>query len=279
MKSEIRRRRISAIIDYDWANSGGGSVIPTDIPNLERWLQFDKEVGFNDGDLMSQITDWSGNGKHLTASGGNRLTYKTNILNGLPVGRCVGSSIYSSINGKADDNFKHQGDFTIIKVIRSNVDDSNHYFFDNCTGLSTNIGFTSLFRPISLGSNGSYRTSVYNGTGTAYVDMLLPNTSEGNPAPQLEGNPPTPKDVWHIIVERCENSKTYQTIEIEVNNILRGRVNKSGSQSASVSTSDPVWFGKVGGVTEKLNADFAYLAEWSRALTDAEIDSLIGNTL
>jgi len=245
---------------------------------LERWLEAGKETSFADGALMSQITDWSGKGKNITASGGNRATYKTNIVNGKAVVRCVGASVYDSIGGKADDNFKHQGDFTSIKVIRSNVDNAIHYFFDNNTDTTTNIGFSSMFRPAFSGTIAGYRSKVHNGTATAYLDLHLPNTAEGNPAPNIDGNPPVPKNVWLVIVERVGGSLQYQSLEIEVNNILRGWANKSGSRSGATSTNNPKWFALADG-TSKGNFDLAFLAEWSTYLTDSELRSLIGRTL
>lgn len=58
-----------------------------DIATIQGWYEPSKLTGLSDGDLISTQTDSSGLGRHVTASGGSRPTYKTNIINGLPVSR------------------------------------------------------------------------------------------------------------------------------------------------------------------------------------------------
>lgn len=246
-----------------------GDFLPTHFDNLERWLEPGLQTGLNDNDSVDQVTDHSGNGKHITASGANRGIYKTNIINGRAILRLDGTRRYNSINGSSDDNFKHQGDFTIIKLVYLNVDDSTHTFFDSGITNASSTGFLSQFKLITSGVTGGYQTLVANGTGTYLVERNLERTSDGRPCP---------KNTWILMTERFEQAKTREHFTCETENLLRGRSTKSGSPSAGASTAAPAWFSTTAG-TAKGNFDLAFLAEYSRALTDDELNKLIGRSL
>ena len=71
--------------------SAGGSWTPTDEgTNLKFWYDMSLLSG-SDGTLISSLTDQSGNGNTLTASGGQRPTLKLSIVNSLNVLRFDGS--------------------------------------------------------------------------------------------------------------------------------------------------------------------------------------------
>jgi hypothetical protein len=246
----------------------GSAISLKNIANLERWIEPSLE-SYSDDDLVGQLTDWSGKGKHLTASGSDRGVFKTNIVNGLAVLRLDGTRRYASIGGKADDNFKHRGDFTIIKVIRSNVDNATHTFFDSGASTNSAVGFLSNFKIVASGVNGGYQTLVANGSGTYLLNLNLPITPYGAP---------TPKDQWLILVERYEQAKAQDNLTVERDNLLVGALTDTGTPSAADSTNDPAWFSTAAGIS-KGNFDLAFLAEFSRALTDNQINQIIGSTL
>jgi hypothetical protein len=54
------------------------------------WLPTSSLTGLADNDPCSSYLDISGNGRHFNATGTERFTYKTNILNGYPVLRADG---------------------------------------------------------------------------------------------------------------------------------------------------------------------------------------------
>lgn len=62
------------------AGSSASSPISTD--SLIGWWDVSRETGFANNAAISQLTDWSGNGKTMTATGSP--VYKTNQQNGLP---------------------------------------------------------------------------------------------------------------------------------------------------------------------------------------------------
>ncbi len=72
---------------------GGGRVPPTpsQITGLALWLKADAITGLADGDAIGTWTDSSGNGRNATqATAGAKPTYKTGIINSLPVARFDG---------------------------------------------------------------------------------------------------------------------------------------------------------------------------------------------
>ena len=58
---------------------------PHDLGNLELWFAAD-HLSASDDDAIATWTDSSGNGRDAAqATGANKPTFKTNIVNGLPV--------------------------------------------------------------------------------------------------------------------------------------------------------------------------------------------------
>lgn len=71
---------------------GGGTFSPSQLPNLALWLDASKITGLADGDAVATWTDAGPLGKNATeATAEKRPTYKTNIVNGLPVVRFGGA--------------------------------------------------------------------------------------------------------------------------------------------------------------------------------------------
>lgn len=71
---------------------GAAPFAPTDIAGLQEWFAADSITGLSDGDPVSTWPDDSGNARDATQAGGARPTYKTNILNSLPVVRFSAAS-------------------------------------------------------------------------------------------------------------------------------------------------------------------------------------------
>lgn len=69
-------------------------AVPETIPGLQLWTKASRITGLADGDPVSTWPDLSGNARHFTQTGGNRPTYRTNILNGKPVVRLDGVNDY-----------------------------------------------------------------------------------------------------------------------------------------------------------------------------------------
>jgi hypothetical protein len=54
------------------------SYIPSD--DLVCWYQANKEIGYSDGGAITQITDWSGNGYHMTGTGTYVVSGATKLI-------------------------------------------------------------------------------------------------------------------------------------------------------------------------------------------------------
>jgi hypothetical protein len=75
-------------------------TLPTDYANLQGWWDASQEVYANN-DPVGSATDWSGNARHATHTGANRPTFKTSIINGLPVFDFDGTDDYLQIGSAA----------------------------------------------------------------------------------------------------------------------------------------------------------------------------------
>src|SRR5574343_1369214 len=82
--------------DIGFPRGGGAAPFsPSDVPGLFQWLVAADITGLNDGDAVATWEDSSGNNRDASqATGANRPTYKTNIVNSLPVVRFDGSDDY-----------------------------------------------------------------------------------------------------------------------------------------------------------------------------------------
>lgn len=73
---------------YRYATAGGGGGAFPSFTNLWAHYDTDQETVVADGTPMSQWTDWSGNGRHMTQSGANRPLYIASKFNSKPAIKC-----------------------------------------------------------------------------------------------------------------------------------------------------------------------------------------------
>lgn len=69
---------------------GGGAWTPAQLPSIYAWHDMSQETAWSDGNTITTLLDFSGNSHTMTGTG---ATYKTNILNGLPVVRFAGGAL------------------------------------------------------------------------------------------------------------------------------------------------------------------------------------------
>lgn len=73
------------------AFGGGGGFTPSQLAGLQLWLKADAITGLADGAAIGTWADSSGNGRNATqGTAGAQPTYKTGIINSLPVARFDG---------------------------------------------------------------------------------------------------------------------------------------------------------------------------------------------
>ena len=98
---------------------GGGSWDPSQLSSLAAWYKADAITGLSDGDPVSTWSDESASGWDATASSTDRPTYKTSILNGLPVVRFNGTDHYLALG--AVDASRNVSGSTIYAVLQTDV--------------------------------------------------------------------------------------------------------------------------------------------------------------
>lgn len=105
----------------------GPGTVPTDIAGLTLWLD-GETFQSEDGDLITKWTDISGAGNDFNASGGQRPTLKTGIVNGRTVLRFEGTS--DRMNGPALDAIIAADAGTIFFVVK-HAGGANEYIFSH----------------------------------------------------------------------------------------------------------------------------------------------------
>jgi hypothetical protein len=156
---------------------------PTDITGCELWCAAYKLTGLADGDPVSTFTDQSGTGD-AASTGSNRPTYKTGIVNGLPVCRFDGSDDRFTMGNRVLSDFsaffvvKSTGDGALLgggsffPQLRygetanelSTEDGSNHPFSSTLGTAQGNWSYVAFLR--SSGTVTFYQGGTSYGTGT-----------------------------------------------------------------------------------------------------------------
>jgi hypothetical protein len=171
------------------AAASAAAFVPTDISGCALWLDFSdanylyKDAGStkvsSDGDVIYQINDKSGNSRNaVRTSASNATAYKTDIKNGLSVGR------YGTNYDIHSTNFALAQPFTLIIVAYPTAGNNSADYYSNYSGAHTwliraagtsNFGFyagASLnVTTLSLVNNWSIHTTYTNSTSSAiYVN-------------------------------------------------------------------------------------------------------------
>ena len=126
-----------------FAVAGGAPTDPSGTPYVH-W-EADSGLAYVDGNLISTWSDQIGS-KDLTAAGGGRPTYKTNIQNGLPCVRYAGGNVMSCASGVFGTPTQPLTLFMAINITSLN---NNTFFFDSidvvtgcyCRNFSTTLRY------------------------------------------------------------------------------------------------------------------------------------------
>lgn len=148
-----------------------GGFSPQAVAGLQLWLKADAIVGLNDGDPVSTWADASGNGRDLTQALTKRPTYKTNIVNGLPVVRFDGTN-----DVLISPSFSYEQPSTIFMVNKTTSSDFKYWF----------------------SSRGGFGMAAYQNAGSPTLSMYA--GSAGQPASnRLNGSlPPSSFELWRM---------------------------------------------------------------------------------
>jgi hypothetical protein len=140
---------------------------PDDVSGLIFWLKADQITGLIDNDPISTWEDQSGNGFDVTQAGADRPTYKTGIINSLPVVRFDGVTEFMS---RAPDSVLEPSTLSIFAIYSTSSGINGRVLQYSAGADSNNFGrgygfrASSTVHSLALG-NGTTDTS-YNGTRT-----------------------------------------------------------------------------------------------------------------
>lgn len=129
------------------ASSGGGvitvgALAPNDVTGLALWLKADAITGLVDNDPVTTWVDSSGAGLDATGSGATRPTYKTNVVNGLPVVRYGTSHILTTGNA----SFGATGAVTVLVVAYNIASGSDRVLVEHGANVNNTEGSFNLTR-------------------------------------------------------------------------------------------------------------------------------------
>ena len=159
-----------------WLDSADGSTVLEGVADTAE-----------DGDLITQWSDKSGNARHATASGTSRPTYRATGQNGRGSIEFNGTSNFFSVGTTGAFNFLHNGtDSLVVMVFKAGTasnPDTYYGLIDNCSASSANIGYNLLFDDrssvprnnaiVSFVAKGASGQAVSSNVG---LDSLTPNS-------------------------------------------------------------------------------------------------------
>lgn len=219
-----------SLLTRDAGPSGAGSFTPASVAGLELWLKADAITGKVDADPLPQWDDASGNARHATEAT-NPPTYKTAILNSLPVVR------FDGVNDK----------LTVAGITNN---DATRTFFAVVKGTGSGVGQ----RFWTLGASDAAL-----GTSNSATQYFYYANDPGHAVNQLGGN----GTVFAVI---CLRYNSAASMDFFVGTGAATNINPWDTYQSGTS---PLIIGSAGAV-EFLNGDFAELIVYDSALSEAD---------
>lgn len=195
------------------AKAVGGPFSPSSISGLQLWLKADAITGLSDGAPVSTWEDSSGNSRDATQSGSSRPTYKTSIVNGLPVLRFDGTSSYMVT---ASASYYVQSYFVVMLmktaggtapycgIIATRTSAALFGASDVQCGFGNSVGGTNLISINSSSGGGNGNTTYVAVDGVSQSTTAFDNYNSGSGIV-------CSKDVFHYVTDIDTNKKTNGT--------------------------------------------------------------------
>jgi hypothetical protein len=225
------------------------------VPAFVRY-EMDALTGLSDGNAITSLTDVGDklNNWHLNATpgSGTHPTYRTPIINGLPVARFINTNVKALIGGSAATIFRNVGGGSIAAVVRaSSVPTSRRVLF----GATTSVFFARL---------GLYAGGVSNRWAVAGRRLDSDTFQEVSSTSDVGTD-------WHIVIgvahHAIANARLYVDGVKEADVPFQTAGNTSdtngGHMTMSSETSGQSWLG-----------DIAAVAAWPYALDEDRVQTL-----
>lgn len=207
--------------------------------NLELWLKADAISGLSDGNPIGTWSDSSGLGANATASSTQRPTYKTGVLNGMPVARFGGSQFMTSgapSYGAAQ---------TIVAVVKS-----------------TNLGATNTIRG-GGGGTGGLQFRIEAASNPSYLRFVKESIADIG-----SGSTTIAASTWHVVTGTWDDAAN--TYAFTIDGVAAG----SGSSAVNLTLFTSTTIGAANSGGEAFVGDIAEMAAWSRVLNSTELSAV-----
>jgi hypothetical protein len=233
-------------------------VSPGLLTGLMYWYDIPSETPYADGaEIINPVTDWSPSPTNLVSSSTRRLTYHLNQINGLPCARvAAGDHLTSAVKTKFDT--LHQGNSTMIFVMKRTADTTSMTLFDNGNGDTASAG-----RNIQSLDTGRLRDRCFAGGVNAFT-ASAPDNSQ-------------PLDTWHVLMLRYENGIIGNDYVMEVDNVEKVSAETAGAQSGLTSTANPTFFRQANNSGASFLCDIVEWYGFNYALSAQNLSALIGS--
>jgi hypothetical protein len=213
-------------------------TIPTDITGLKLWLKADS-LALSDGAAVTSWTDSSGLGNHAVT--GDAPTFKTNIVNGLPIVRFNGSSNY--LDSPASASLSALTVFVVAKR-------------------SASAGTYTMVGAHTSGGGLQFRMESSDSLGLLNEGIASIGTSSGTVSPS----------VFNLLHADLTNASAYHFF---INNVAAG----NSTTGVSLSTGQLIRIGMTDSSTERMNGDIAEIVLYDSVLNSTDRTAIAGYLL
>lgn len=233
-------------------SAGAGSFSPSDISGLKLWLKADA-LALSDGDKVGTWTDSSSAANNATASGTDRPTYKTGIVNSKPSVRFTSANSEHMATGS---NVGISGNFAATVFVVTKPTSSSVAM---CPVGMGNTGVDKRFSLVGAGVN-SGKYSVSYGSGDWWNDTTTVDTA-----------------AFHTICIKKSAGAENTTTTIYKDGTA-GSNNGSSDTATPNLTDAPVALGTLGAdiVNSNYDGDIAEVIIYDTALSDGNRNSVEG---
>ena len=145
---------------------GGPSFSPIDVAGLAAWFKADS-LTLADGDPVSTWNDSSGNSRDATGGGGSaNPTFKTNVINGLPIVRFDGSNDFLT-----HATFTNSGSSIFFVISGSSANTGNDGIYSWTDGGDDYAGGDPLTYSTGYTGGPSGFSGIWRGIGTFFTNI------------------------------------------------------------------------------------------------------------